>query len=1082
MFCGRKASECTIEKWLLFLGTYNEAIGVPFTIQFNLGDNHIRNKKLMVPPKTKPYKCSDYVGEYGDRCTCSDCPAVCENLTPFPRLADNSCKIAAMDCSAAMSITAIGIIGFAVIIIIVFYYVLGKTSDTDSTMNDFKPTPIPMIQNSIGSVDQIASSIEDFLESMSYQFGIICARNPYIVLMFGLMVALFCSSGLLFVRFTTDPVELWSSPGSKAREEKAFFDNNFGPFYRVEQVIVYPKNQKFIKHPNVTNSIGNGYYGPAFNKEFLKEAFRLQLEISNLQGKVNGNVTVTLNDVCYKPMKSTTNAGTKCALMSIFNYFQNNLTLLDKEVEEEFDFYPKDYLNHIFDCVKNPFTMQSTLQLPCFADFGGPIQPYVVLGDFNSTNNYETSKGLVITYLLKNYNEDENNEYSKIWEKEFLRYLKEFYSPTMSISFMAERSIQDEIVRESKADAYTVLCSYVFMFIYVSITLGQFRFSGDNLLSLLIHSKFLLGFAGVLIVALSITSSIGVYAFYGIPASMIILEVQPFLVLAVGVDNIFLFVQTYQRLTPEQLTEPLEVRIAKISKEIIPSMILSSLSEVFCFSFGALSKMPAVKVFSLYAALALFFDFFLQITCFLSLFVIDLKREISGIPEIFCCIKIESEPPKAEGFLHKFFTKYYSKFLLKKFTRGLVIIVFLGWLGTSLAFVDRIKLGLDRKMAVPKDSYVFTHFENMDRFLSVGPPVYFVIKSNVDFSRPDMQNKICTGPGCQKDSLTNQISYAAAWPQNSYIANPGPRSDLFYEYIHDFLEDNPTEKCALGGHAAYSSAVKTTKSGRISASYFMSHHTVLKTSDDFIDAMATARKIADNITKMMNTDLDAHGTVEVFPYSVFYVFYENYEEIVLNAILQLISCVFGIFIVSTILMGLDPWSAMIMVVTITCIIMNLIGLMYFWNIDFNAISVVNLVMSVGISVEFCAHIIRAFSKSTKRTRLERAQESISIVGPSVFTGITMTKFGGICILAFAHSQIFQVYYFRMFFGIVIIGAAHGLIFLPVLLSFIGPPVNLRRLGRDENQLCYNSDIDNQYSKHFLQEKLNRNLMVSHLYS
>lgn len=119
-------------------------------------------------------------------------------------------------------------------------------------------------------------------------------------------------------------------------------------------------------------------------------------------------------------------------------------------------------------------------------------------------------------------------------------------NPNMSVSFFAERSIQDEIERESKSDAFTILISYMFMFGYIAFALGQYQVTGNNLCSLLINSKAMLGVAGVLIVALSVTSSIGVYAFYGIPATMIILEVQPFLVLAVGVDNIFIFVQAYQ--------------------------------------------------------------------------------------------------------------------------------------------------------------------------------------------------------------------------------------------------------------------------------------------------------------------------------------------------------------------------------------------------------------------------------------------------------------------------------------------------------------------------------------------------------
>ncbi|GFY60804.1 NPC intracellular cholesterol transporter 1 [Trichonephila inaurata madagascariensis] len=1092
LMCGGWGRECTAERWLNFMGSTPADDGFsPFEIKYHLTSDSslVVDGQIFHPMNENTTSCSESPYPGAEACTCLDCEAACQlNIASPPPLPAEKEPFTLLHHDG-VSVLCLIIFCFATAFLLLGYFYfkiqsrkslrfipgqpVEKSQDlTDSKKVDGEVThqiPETEIISDISYLQKLGAAIERHLEDNFCRWGTYVAEHPLPIMTLSLVVSFALASGLL-IRFsvTTDPVDLWVSKSSQARQDMEYFNKHFEPFYRVEQMIVTPKNKSsFVQSIKEKNQQKTYTWGPVFRRDFLLEVLDLQLAVEKLVAK-SQNKTVALSDICIAPLAPL---NSNCAIQSIFGYYQNQRSLFEKDF---------DYLGHFKDCAG------AMGEMKCFAPYGGPLQSTeIALGGFENSE-YNTATALIITIPVINHYNQELNKDALEWEKVFVDFLKNYQSENLTVAFKAERSVEDELERGSHSDIVTVAISYLIMFVYIAVALGEI----NTCKSLLVDSKISLGFAGVFIVIVSVLSSLGIFCFAGVPATLIIIEVIPFLVLAVGVDNIFILVQAFQR--DEKLPdETVSKKIGRVVGQVAPSMMLSSLSMSSCFFIGALTDMPAVKLFALYAGVALLINFFLQMTCFLCLFTLDVKRQENHRLDLFCCIRTsKQEKTNTNGLLYKFFKNVYAPLLLNNFSRVLVLIAFLGWLCSSIAVLNKIDIGLDQELAMPEDSYMLNYFQYLNKYLSVGPPVYFVVTDGYNFSDENSQNKICSSHGCDDDSMMVQLKWMADRSNRTYIAlRPVSWLDTYFEYMHspsccfhmnqtycpaearkkecescslprtqrptghvfnkylqNFLQETPSQTCSKGGRAQFGGAVEIKNANHtgvsVGATNFMTYHTILKTSKDFYEALRWARKISGWLTEKIQNG--SSSEVRVFPYSIVHPFFEQYLTMWPDTCRSLSYSIFAIFVVTFLFLGLDIYSAFIVVIVIVMIIVNLMGLMYWWNISLNAVSLVNLVVGVGISVEFCSHLTHSFAISPEPTRIKRAQAALQKMGCSILSGITLTDCG-ILVLAFAKSQIFQIFYFRMYVGIIAFGTLHSLIFLPVLLSLIGPPVNKQKM-------------------------------------
>ncbi|XP_034681127.1 NPC intracellular cholesterol transporter 1 [Vitis riparia] len=1066
------------KEWFAFIGQQADLgmPGSPYAINFKSRPESSGMELMNV----SIYSC----GDTSLGCSCGDCPSspVCSDYEPPSPQQKDACSISLGSVKVKCIEFSLAILYIVLVSAFFGWGLFHRTrerrripaSNMKPLLNfeDEKLTTLKVHEMVPQETNVQLSAVQGYMSSFYRQYGTWVAKNPSLVLCMSLAVVLILCLGLIRFKVETRPEKLWVGSGSRAAEEKNFFDSHLAPFYRIEQLILA-----------TMPDIKSGKSSSIVSDDNIQLLFEIQKKVFGLRANYSGSV-VSLTDICLKPM------GQDCATQSVLQYFK-----MDPE-----NYYGYGGVQHVEYCFQH-YTTADT----CMSAFKAPLDPSTALGGF-SGNNYTEASAFIVTYPVNNAIGGAGNENGKAvaWEKAFVQLVKDellsmVQSRNLTLSFSSESSIEEELKRESTADVITISISYLVMFAYISITLGDV----SHLSSFYVSSKVLLGLSGVIVVMLSVLGSVGFFSAIGVKSTLIIMEVIPFLVLAVGVDNMCILVHAVKR---QSLDLPLEGRISNALVEVGPSITLASLSEVLAFAVGSFIPMPACRVFSMFAALAVLLDFLLQVTAFVALIVFDFMRAEDNRIDCFPCIKIPSSSVESDeginqrkpgGLLAWYMQEVHAPILGIWGVKIFVIAAFFAFTLASIALCTRIEPGLEQQIVLPRDSYLQGYFNNVSEYLRIGPPLYFVVKDYNYSSDSRHTNQLCSINQCDSNSLLNEISRASLVPESSYIAKPAaswlddflvwmspeafgccrkfvngsycppddqppccspdegycdlggvckdcttcfrhsdlnsgrPSTEQFREKLPWFLNALPSADCAKGGHGAYTSSVDLNgyESSVIQASEFRTYHTPLNKQVDYVNSMRAAREFSSRVSDALK--------IQIFPYSVFYMFFEQYLDIWRTALINIAIALGAVFIVCLVITS-SVWSSAIILLVLAMIIVDLMGVMACLDIQLNAVSVVNLIMSIGIAVEFCVHISHAFSVS-QGDRNQRAKLALGTMGASVFSGITLTKLVGVIVLCFSKSEIFVVYYFQMYLALVLIGFLHGLVFLPVILSMIGPP-------------------------------------------
>eukprot|EP00732_Lithocolla_globosa_P001743 Lithocolla_globosa_v1_NODE_944_length_3053_cov_15.868913.p1 type:complete len:955 gc:universal NODE_944_length_3053_cov_15.868913:172-3036(+) len=843
-------------------------------------------------------------------------------------------------------------------------------------------------------LEKIGSAVNQNLQQMFYRIGFFAAEKPWVMISLALVVMAISCVGFLWFETENRIENLWIPTNSPTTTDAAYYSIFYSGEPRLTEMVFQIPGENLL------------------TKEYLLQALEIHDQIMELSinASWNGEPAQEWNftTLCQEDYSG------QCEMVGILSKWNYDASVLEADGD-------------ILGTINSDSTLRNLEQ---------------VLGEIGYSQDGTqvlSATTLRHVYGIENRRYNDNNAFvdppAEAWEMEFIATFllsKPDNSPFDHYG-KCERSDIDEFNQGLDDDIVLLSVSITFVLIYLVIVLGEFS---------ALRSRSLLAWWGILSIGFGVVFSLGVCSMIGIPFNYVN-SVFPFILLAIGVDNCFILFVAF---SGTNVSDSLEHRSGESLAHAGVSVTVTSLTNFSAFIIGCTTSLPAITSFCVYTALAIISLYFFQITFFVACIVLDERRVLANRRDCCssCCgslgvLKTQEQldlyvaRTNNRGRLSRFLENKLAPFVLNIWCKLFIVFLALGFIGVSAYNATQITIADYISNSLSDDSYLVAFQDISEQaFVDYGSPVFIVIsQENLDYFEiqdflSDLPTLISDNEYVQEATPVTFIDWYSAyllWLPTSPFSDlldeqdRPPTSSDFHSWLAVFLgteEGNPyaDDVILVPGDRGL-----TILTARWTATYEPLDGTIPE-----IRAMQTLRDTCNDLEYL------------TFPWTYDYIDWEQ-NAVVEDEIARNLLLTFAVIFLITLILLAHPWMALLVMIFVGATVLDIIGAMYLWGLTFDSITVVNLILAVGLSVDYTAHMAHCFMLQLG-TREHRVTQTYADIAPGVIYGGISTLLA-VIILAGSSSYVF-VTLFKQFLLVVLFGLFHGLFVLPVVLSWVGP--------------------------------------------